>query len=101
MASPACTSCRPARPAARPGAPAPRATSAGGRPRREAGAQASGEPPPDVLGALRRFGRMAAAEVEAVCELPGPRASAELWRLAADWRVKQTRFLTGELWELV
>jgi len=67
---------------------------------REAGARASGEPPPDVLGALRRFGRMAAAELEAVCELPGPRASAELWRLAADWRVKQTRFLTGELWEL-
>ena len=67
---------------------------------RKAGAQVSGEPPPDVLGALRRFGRMAAAEVEAVCELPGPRANAELWRLAADWRVKHTRFLTGELWEL-
>jgi putative protein-disulfide isomerase len=67
---------------------------------REAGAQVSGESPPDALGALRRFGRMAAPEVEAVCELPGPRANAELWRLAADWRVKHTRFLTGELWEL-
>jgi Thioredoxin len=64
-----------------------------------AGAQPSGEPRPDVVGALKRFGRMATPEVEAVCDLPGPRASAELWRLAAEWRVKPTRFLTGELWE--
>jgi putative protein-disulfide isomerase len=65
-----------------------------------AGAQPSGEPPPDVLGALSRFGRMATAEVETVCDLPGPRAAAELWRLAADWRVKPVRVLTGFLWEL-
>lgn len=55
--------------------------------------------PPDVLGALGRFGRLAGAEVEAVCDLPGPRANAELWRLAAEWRVKPTRVLTGTLWE--
>jgi putative protein-disulfide isomerase len=55
---------------------------------------------PDVLGALKRFDRMAVPEVEAVCDLPGPRASAELWRLATEWRVRPTRFLTGELWEL-
>jgi predicted DsbA family dithiol-disulfide isomerase len=54
----------------------------------------------DVLGALGRFGRMASVEVEAVCDLPGPRANAELWRLAAEWRVKPVRVLTGMLWEL-
>ena len=65
-----------------------------------AGAVESGEPAPDVPGALSRFGSMAAAEIEAVCELPGPRARAELWRLASDWRVRPERFLTGELWRL-
>jgi putative protein-disulfide isomerase len=63
-----------------------------------AGARATGEPLP-VLDALHRFGRMATAEVEAVCDLPGPRAAAELWRLAADWRVRPIRVLTGWLWE--
>jgi predicted DsbA family dithiol-disulfide isomerase len=65
-----------------------------------AGARPTDDPPRDVLGALRRFGRMATPEVEAVCRLPGPRASAELWRLAAEWRVRPTRVLTGTLWEL-
>jgi putative protein-disulfide isomerase len=64
-----------------------------------AGAEPAGGPPPGVLEALRRFGTMATAEVAAVCELPGPRAPAELWRLAAEWRVKPVRVLTGELWE--
>ena len=50
--------------------------------------------------ALRRFGRLATAEVEAVCDLPGPRAGAELWRLAAEWRVKRVPVLTGEFWDL-
>lgn len=66
---------------------------------------AAGAPPPaarapEVLAALGRFGRMAGVEVEAVCDLPGPRANAELWRLAAEWRVKPVRVLTGMLWEL-
>jgi predicted DsbA family dithiol-disulfide isomerase len=65
-----------------------------------AGAEPSGEPVPDPQGALRRFGRMAALEVAAVCDLPGPRAEAELWRLAAEWKVKATRVLTGHLFEL-
>jgi predicted DsbA family dithiol-disulfide isomerase len=65
------------------------------------GARPSGEERPDVLAALARFGRMATAEVEAVCDLPGPRAPAELWRLAAEWRVKSVRVLTGTLWERV
>jgi hypothetical protein len=65
-----------------------------------AGAVASGEPAPGVLDALRRFGTMATAEIAAVCALPGPRAAAELWRLAAEWQVKPVRVLTGDLWEL-
>ena len=56
---------------------------------------------PDIPGALARYHTMAAPEVEAVCDLPGPRALAELWRLAADWRVRPVRILTGELWEPV
>ena len=56
-------------------------------------------PPPAVEEALRRFGRMATAEVAAVCELAGPLAAAELWRLAAQWNVRAVRFLGGELWE--
>jgi hypothetical protein len=65
-----------------------------------AGAQPTGEPPPDVTGALRRFGQMAAVEVSTVCDLPGPRAEAELWRLAADWKVKAMRVLTGFLFQV-
>src|SRR3954453_20941637 len=48
-----------------------------------AGATAGDAPPPSVPEALARFGRMAAPEVGAVCDLPGPRAASELWRLAA------------------
>ena len=65
----------------------------------DVGAQPADAPRPDILTALRRFGRMASAEVEAVCDLPGPRANAELWRLAVEWRVKPVRVLTGLLWE--
>ena len=65
-----------------------------------AGAVPTGDPPPRVVDALRRFGTMATAEVAAVCELPGPRAPAELWRLASEWKVRPVRIVTGELWEL-
>jgi predicted DsbA family dithiol-disulfide isomerase len=40
-------------------------------------------------------------EVAAVCELPVGRASAELWRLAAQLAVRPQRCLAGELWEAV
>lgn len=63
-----------------------------------AGATPSGDSPPDVPGALARFGRMATAEVAAVCDLAGPRAPAELWRLASEWGAKPERVLTGYLW---
>src|SRR5439155_18297351 len=52
-----------------------------------AGARSTGAPL-GVEEALRRFGRLATGEVEAVCDLPEPRALAELWRLAAEWEVK-------------
>jgi Thioredoxin len=61
-------------------------------------AQADG--PLRVEDALRRFGTMAAAEVALVCDLPGPRAPAELWRLALEWRVRPERVGTGYLWSL-
>ena len=64
------------------------------------GAQPAEGPSPTVEEALARFGSLAAVEVAAVCDLPGPRAQAELWRLAVEWRVRPERFLTGELWAL-
>jgi putative protein-disulfide isomerase len=60
---------------------------------------ASGGGHPSVPEALGRFGRMAAVEVGAVCDLPGPRAEAELWRLAAEWRVRPVAVLGGWLFE--
>ncbi len=56
--------------------------------------------PPSVDEALRRFDTMSTAEVAAVCDLPGPRAPAELWRLALEWRVRPERLGTGYLWSL-
>ena len=48
---------------------------------------------------VRRFGRVTTAEVELLCELAGPRAQAELWRLAEGWQLRPVRVLTGWLWE--
>jgi putative protein-disulfide isomerase len=53
----------------------------------------------DIEEAVRRFGRVTTAEVELLCDLPGPRAQAELWRLAENWRVRPVRVLTGWMWE--
>jgi predicted DsbA family dithiol-disulfide isomerase len=65
-----------------------------------AGAAPAGTAAPSPEEALRRFGRLATPEIAAVCGLPGPRAAAELWRLAEAWRVRPERRLTGELWSL-
>jgi predicted DsbA family dithiol-disulfide isomerase len=65
-----------------------------------AGATPGSGPATAVEDALRRFGSMATAEVAAVCDLPGPRAPAELWRLATEWRVRADRVGSGELWTL-
>jgi len=65
-----------------------------------AGAARVGGPPPSVEEALRRFGTMATPEVASACDLPGPRAAAELWRLVVEWRVRFERRMNGELWSL-
>jgi hypothetical protein len=65
-----------------------------------AGAEPAGDWPLSVEDALTRFGTLATVEVAALCDLPGPRAPAELWRLAQEWRVRPERALTGELWAL-
>jgi putative protein-disulfide isomerase len=63
-----------------------------------AGASTNGDGFPGVEAALRRFGALATPEVAAACDLPGPRAPAELWRLALEWRVRPRRVPGGELW---
>ncbi|MBS1869793.1 MAG: DsbA family protein [Actinobacteria bacterium] len=65
-----------------------------------AGAEPLGEPAPGIEQALRRFGTLATAEVAAACALPGPRARAELWRLALEWKVVAERRFTSALWRL-
>jgi putative protein-disulfide isomerase len=63
-----------------------------------AGAGATAQPLPGVEEAVKRFGRIATAEVAAVCDRPVPLAAAELWRLASDWRLRAERALTGMFW---
>lgn len=65
-----------------------------------AGAEPTGEPPPSIEQALRRFGTLATAEVAAACALPGPRARAELWQMALEWKVVAERRFTSALWRL-
>jgi protein-disulfide isomerase-like protein with CxxC motif len=99
----------------REGVPLPTAVFAGGEERRvvsgaasydayrEAAVTCGAEPAGDsrigVERALARFGRVTTREVELVCELPGPRAGAELWGLAEAWKVRAVPVLTGHLWE--
>jgi hypothetical protein len=64
-----------------------------------AGAQPTGAPRPTPLEAIERFGRMAPVEVMAICDLPAPRAEAELAQLALDWRIRPLAVLAGRLWE--
>lgn len=62
--------------------------------------RAGGEPVerPGVLGALRRWGAMALPEVAEATGLPLPRAAAELWGLALEFRARPERFGSGDLW---
>ncbi|HEY8637731.1 MAG TPA: DsbA family protein [Solirubrobacteraceae bacterium] len=66
-----------------------------------AGAQPVASGPPTPEAAVRTFGSMATPEVAAVCGMPGPTAPAELWRLAAEWRVRAERLASGEVWRPV
>jgi predicted DsbA family dithiol-disulfide isomerase len=63
------------------------------------GAETGGDGRVPVEAALARFGRLTTREIEVVCELPGPRAGAELWGLAEAWKVRAVPVLTGHLWE--
>jgi hypothetical protein len=65
-----------------------------------AGAVPSGAALPDPLAAVTRFGRLATAEIAAVCDLPLTRAASELWALAVELRLRPVPVLTGTLWEL-
>ncbi len=64
-----------------------------------AGARPRAAPRPEVMEALERFGRMALPEVAAVCDLPPPRAEAELAQRALEWRVRPVPVLSDRLWE--
>jgi hypothetical protein len=61
-------------------------------------AGAPSRPLPSVEDALKTFGRMAVAEVAQVCDLAPPRAQAELWRLAMDFRARPDEPLSPRLW---
>jgi hypothetical protein len=65
----------------------------------ESGAVASASASVGVEEAIARFGRLTTREVEVLCDLPGPRASAALFGLAEQWRLRPVRCLTGYLWE--
>jgi len=69
---------------------------------RAAAIAAGGQPGPlpSVADVLAQGGRLAAAEIAAMCDLPGPLANAELWRAATQWQVRPERILTGELWRV-
>jgi predicted DsbA family dithiol-disulfide isomerase len=64
-----------------------------------AGARPTDAPRPDVMGALQRFGRMAAPEMAVVCDLPALRIEAELAQLALDWAVRPVPVGAARLWE--
>jgi protein-disulfide isomerase-like protein with CxxC motif len=65
----------------------------------ECGAAPAGDGRLQVEQAIARFGRITTREAETLCDLPGPRAAAELWGLAAAWKLRPVRVLTGHLWE--
>jgi predicted DsbA family dithiol-disulfide isomerase len=66
-----------------------------------AGARRVNTEPMTVDEAFKRHDRLAVPEIEALCGLPGPRAHAELWRMASEWQLKPLRSLTGWLFEAV
>jgi putative protein-disulfide isomerase len=61
-------------------------------------ALAAGSPAASAGDVLARFPFVAVAEVAACCGVPQARAQAQLWSLAAEWRARPDRILTGDLW---
>ncbi len=76
-----------------------RRSSTSGRRRWRVGALPSQAPRPDAGNALRLFGRMAAPEVAAVCDLAPPRAELALAELVAEGRARTVPVLAGRLYE--
>jgi len=64
------------------------------------GAEPQRTTPLTVEEAVARFGRVSGREVEALCELPPPRAGAELFRLAEQWKLRSVWRMTGYMWEV-
>ena len=64
-----------------------------------AGATQTNYGPFASLDAISRFGSIATREAEVLAESPGPATHAELWRLAAEGRLRASRALTGTIWE--
>jgi putative protein-disulfide isomerase len=64
-----------------------------------AGASQVNEGPLPPLAAVERFGPIATREAEVLGERPGPPARAELWSLAAEFRLRPHQALTGTIWE--
>ena len=64
-----------------------------------AGAAPAARRRPDVADALRALRAHGHRGGGGRMRPPGPRRGAELWRLAAEWRVRPVRVLTGWLWE--
>jgi predicted DsbA family dithiol-disulfide isomerase len=54
---------------------------------------------PSVEELVSRFGRVTTREVEVICELPGPRAGAELYRMAEQWKLRPLWRMTEYMWE--
>jgi putative protein-disulfide isomerase len=64
-----------------------------------AGATPVNSGPLAPLDAVARFGRITTREAEVLGESPGPPTCAELWRLAAEFKLRPIRALTGTIWE--
>ncbi len=64
-----------------------------------AGARQVNSGPLAPLDAVARFGRITTREAEVLGETAGPPTCAELWRLAAEFKLRPLRALTGTIWE--
>ncbi len=64
-----------------------------------AGAAQVNEAALEPLAAVARFGPIATREAEVLGQSNGPETCAELWRLAAEQRLRPVRALTGTMWE--
>ncbi len=64
-----------------------------------AGARQVNDGPLAPLAAVERFGSITTHEAEVLGQSAGPPTCAELWRLAAEHRLRPVRALTGTIWQ--